>query len=1059
MRKAMLLLVLVFVLCSVYVVAELDTGNVILYHTLDDGDLNGTDPIDVTGNGHNGTNSGATTGEEGIINESFFCDGTDQVVIGDVDETDGVGELSVAFWLNVTTLVNFDGIFEKYVDNDNRYGISLGGPGLGDNDDVLLHIADGANSFGYSTSNVLVVGQWVHIVLVFNGSGSSDADKLKLYVNGTDTALTFSGTIPSQTDTNAANLGYCFGNGGQKTAMGIDEFSVWNVSLTADQVSELNLSQYPFSAPLPPITGDINISGAIPANESQFNVSAMSFNATVNSTRNFTAHLYINQTLNFSQSYPPGNDTLINFSLSLTDGEWVYRIMVNFTNTSDAPTNSTTANNTFFIDTVFPIISANFTNFSVVMQFNLSGHFNFSDEFMLYGYNVSIDGVVHESLTDLNVSFYQYNLSFYAGNFSVGRHNLSVSTSDGHTATRLGGDYRVSDGLFNRYLEYDFWDYGYVNIREKENSIFNGFTTKRERDRYSFSFEPSREADTYTFVVESNLPISIIDRPDNEYGRWLIMGTHWLDFYMPSERDSWVEMKRIDAYTVEVTVGGITNKGRLDFSSIGDLNIVTAEYVFVVTNSTVTYDLNVLELSTNTIGLIINKTADINWTNATLVWNNTDVNVVKTSFADYDFYNASFSMNSTPEGGENVTFVWQYNITGASGEFGNLSFVQTIFSIGIDNCTVHTTQAMNFSLVNESNNQLVNGSIEGHFVVWVDEINDFKEFDLTWGLGGFLNTTFGLCIDPNSATYNVSAQLEYSSVGFTTRTHYLTNLTINNITQFVNLILTPDTSTVTFSVTDQNDNAVEGILIYIEAYDIAMDSSTLVQIVKTDGLGIALAELVLDQKYKFRFVLGGQLIPFTSDPIWITTTSKNFRLNLISDFFDTYDIVQGVVCALSYNNDTNNFSFAFTDPSGGATMGCLKIAQSTLHGEILISQDCISSASGTITATIGNSGINTTDAYIAHGFIFIQGSRFTCAEPITVSFNERWKTFGLTGVFVSLLLVISLVGIGIWHPVPSIILMVVGVVGSVFFDIFHLELPILVSFIILAVITLYRLRT
>ena len=59
-------------------------------------------------------------------------------------------------------------------------------------------ICNGAITYG-QTSTGASLSTWYNVVVVFNGGGATNADRLKIYINGVDTAMTFTGTIPSVT--------------------------------------------------------------------------------------------------------------------------------------------------------------------------------------------------------------------------------------------------------------------------------------------------------------------------------------------------------------------------------------------------------------------------------------------------------------------------------------------------------------------------------------------------------------------------------------------------------------------------------------------------------------------------------------------------------------------------------------------------------------------------------------------------------------------------------------------------------------------------------------------
>ena len=77
---------------------------------------------------------------------------------------------------------------------------------------------------------------WYHLAAVYDGSGSTNADKLKLYINGVNTTLTLA-TIPSSINSNTENLyiGAYYNNSLLFNGK-IDEVALFNKALSLSEV-------------------------------------------------------------------------------------------------------------------------------------------------------------------------------------------------------------------------------------------------------------------------------------------------------------------------------------------------------------------------------------------------------------------------------------------------------------------------------------------------------------------------------------------------------------------------------------------------------------------------------------------------------------------------------------------------------------------------------------------------------------------------------------------------------------------------------------------------------
>ncbi len=269
----------------------------------------------------------------------------------------------------------------------------------------------------------------------------------------------------------------------------------------------------------------------------------------------------------------------------------------------------------------------------------------------------------------------------------------------------------------------------------------------------------------------------------------------------------------------------------------------------------------------------------------------------------------------------------------------------------------------------------------------------------------------------------------------------------------VNLYLTNDTIQLTLSVKDYNDDAISDAYISVLSYDLGTSSYTTTEIVKTDTEGDAFAQIIQNTAwYAFLVEYEGEVIIQTL-PTKITTTTLTLRANLDTDYFASYDVTQGITSDLTFNNATAAFSFTFSYPTGGVAQGCLVLTRISINGETELNSSCATSSAATILMTIPEAV--GTNSYKADGYATISGQDFLL-ETLTHAYSTTYRTFGLSGIFLSMLLILTLVMVGLWHPAASVVLMVVGVVVTNVMNLFYLNWTYIITFIILAVITIYR---
>ncbi|MEQ9306420.1 MAG: LamG-like jellyroll fold domain-containing protein, partial [Marinoscillum sp.] len=165
-------------------------------------------------------------------------DGTDDYVdLGSFSSLDNLNELTIEAWINVDNFTDYDGIVSSFSSISSTVDLLLGGAGDATSQGIYFRVANGSNAYAYTTSAPLIADTWHHIVGVFNGNGATNADRFKIYIDGVEQSLVFSGTAPATTPSVAANMnvGY-YTSGGHYLNGSIDEVRIWNVARSKTQI-------------------------------------------------------------------------------------------------------------------------------------------------------------------------------------------------------------------------------------------------------------------------------------------------------------------------------------------------------------------------------------------------------------------------------------------------------------------------------------------------------------------------------------------------------------------------------------------------------------------------------------------------------------------------------------------------------------------------------------------------------------------------------------------------------------------------------------------------------
>jgi hypothetical protein len=208
-------------------------SNLVGWWTFDGNDMTNTLAYDKSGQGNDGTLTNGPTKTIGYLGQGLSFDGVDDVVVVPDADVFTQSALTVSFWkkdINNSADRQFVG---KRSSGNRSWGV------VGNDGDRALKfiISDAINTENNNATTPnggMAVGQWYHVVAVFNGAGSGNSGRMQMYIDGVAQSLTFTGTIPAtlvnNTNTVDIGLGY-YGS--------LDDVRIYNTALTASQVSDL----------------------------------------------------------------------------------------------------------------------------------------------------------------------------------------------------------------------------------------------------------------------------------------------------------------------------------------------------------------------------------------------------------------------------------------------------------------------------------------------------------------------------------------------------------------------------------------------------------------------------------------------------------------------------------------------------------------------------------------------------------------------------------------------------------------------------------------------------
>ena len=212
------------------------------YWSFNGKDMSGTSAYDRSGAGNTGTLTGGPSIAEGKVGQTLSFDGVnDYVTIPDSAALSPTTAFSVSFWTRITGTISSANrtLVSKTVVNQRTWAISQLSTGA-----LRFHVATSSADTGtYGTTDstsIFTVNQWVHITATYDGSGSGNAGRAKVYVNGIEQPLTFTGTISATIADTTAPLDVGNTANGQSFLTGnVDEARFYSRALTAGEIKGL----------------------------------------------------------------------------------------------------------------------------------------------------------------------------------------------------------------------------------------------------------------------------------------------------------------------------------------------------------------------------------------------------------------------------------------------------------------------------------------------------------------------------------------------------------------------------------------------------------------------------------------------------------------------------------------------------------------------------------------------------------------------------------------------------------------------------------------------------
>lgn len=441
------------------------------------------------------------------------------------------------------------------------------------------------------------------------------------------------------------------------------------------------------------------------------------------------------------------------------------------------------------------------------------------------------------------------------------------------------------------------------------------------------------------------------------------------------------------------------------------------------------YNASVPEFSSFTLTLNVTYTDGGLWANSTanLTFDGTKYALTAASWTPTG---VTFSRTFTAAAVGTYAFSWAVDVQAATWtaqhDFASTPGSMTVTPLVLTNCTSPGGNvSVRAVLVDEQNNASSVRNLTATFYYRSDASGSVTK-NASFNLAG--RSTYSFCQGQNVTLYSdIYFQISNNSDPlWYERNYYFRNLTLTNTTtDLLMYSVNSSAGTVVATVKDLNDRPLVGAILEVWRFYPGSGDYRRVESAYVDNNGNAVI-YVYPYSVFYRFTVRYGESTYNVPQQYITTSSVRISVDTEGYYIDDYVTVQGVTASLTYTNATGTFTYFFTDPSGAATQGCLRVTQAVGAGTMNLCSQCAAGASGNVQCVVDQ---NTTYAQTATATVTVRGTEYV-ADTLTVVGTRAAGVFGKSGIVMAILIIATMALVGSFNPAASLALSILGLLAA-----------------------------
>ncbi len=448
-----------------------------------------------------------------------------------------------------------------------------------------------------------------------------------------------------------------------------------------------------------------------------------------------------------------------------------------------------------------------------------------------------------------------------------------------------------------------------------------------------------------------------------------------------------------------------------------------------------TFNNRTYETKNETFILNISIRTEADLYSATLIYNETSYpisSIVPSGNSLLLTRSIDIPLNSMPFSNMTNQFYWNFVYTYGANQIteNSTKYKQNVTFVNFQLCNttpVYSTEAVNFTFRDELDGIEIDPlknltSIEATFRYWLGAGNTYRNYSYA-NITSNATSQYQFCINPYWETLITDMDMDYEAVDYAPRTYFFRSAPLDNVTNLIDLnLLTLGEATKFFFEVRKGMLVFGGATVTISKYDSGEDIWNTVSIRETDVDGEFIEYMELDKKYRYSFVKDGvsygyidKVASCAESPCEVILQIEEAIEHLWAGYYDVY--ATNVAYTLDFDDDTSMVTYSFTDLTGLAQNFRLEV------NEMQYNQSSTTICNKLLYTTIGELTCNMTGYsgdFTAKGYVSRSPERLV--DLIHFIISSIKDALGITGVLVSLFIIITIGLVGTWNPTVSVVL-------------------------------------